>query len=104
MSPPTPAAAVPPEQVRLAWRELFAPPPETGEPPADPAPRAAVLLEGLPLIAAGQVDADGQPLTLRQVTAQLLGHEPAAGWQAPDGRPYLTDLARRALALGHGGD
>src|SRR5262249_31987311 len=57
---------------------------------------------GLPLVAAGQVEDDGQPLTLGQVVGRAVAHEPSAGWQAPDGRPFLVELARRALALGHG--
>jgi hypothetical protein len=84
-----------PEQVRLAWQHAFAEPapPEHGR-------WLALLLDGLPLLAAGRVSDNGTPLPLTGVVARLSAHEPAATWQAPDGRPFLVELARRALALG----
>ncbi|MCI0460478.1 MAG: hypothetical protein L0Z62_26285 [Gemmataceae bacterium] len=84
-----------PEQVRLAWQHLFSQPmaPDHGR-------WLGLLLDGLPLIAAGRVAENGRALPLVSVVTTLSAHEPAATWQTPDGRPFLVELARRILALG----
>jgi hypothetical protein len=101
MPPVTAVSAPSPEQVCAAWAEAFAPPHEGHE------RRLGTLLDGLPLIAAGRVhDEAGQALTLAQVAERAADHEPAARWEAEvrrgaERRPFLAELARRVLALGH---
>jgi hypothetical protein len=87
------------EQVLHAWRQTFEPP------AADHARALGVLLDGLPLFAAGCVRDDNREVTLREVVERALAHEPAQGWRVSgttaEGRPFLPELGRRALALGH---
>src|SRR4051794_26415085 len=70
------------------------------ESPGDLPAQLACLLQGLPAIAAGGVRAEtGEVLTLARVIDGAL----AADWagRQVEGRPFLLELARRALALGH---
>jgi hypothetical protein len=109
---PSPAQAVfapTPEQVRAAWALLFAQPDADTGPAEERARRLGTLLNGVSLIAAGRVrDRAGHPLTLGRLLTEAAGHEAAADWQAEVGlgvaaerRPFLPELARRVLALGH---
>jgi hypothetical protein len=83
-----------PDQIRAAWARVFAAPHVKDG-------LLGILLDGLPLIAAGRVcDDTGQAMTLARVADRAAAHEPAADWQA-EGRPFLAELARRVLALGH---
>jgi hypothetical protein len=108
---PSPALAVPtptPEQIRAAWTSLFAQP--AGSDPVEERGRTlGTLLDGIALVAAGRVtDAAGQALTLGRVVAEASALAAAADWQAEvvrggavERRPFLAELARRVLALGH---
>ncbi len=96
--------AVPhPDQIRDAWSRVLLPSAPSGN--AAERFRWLTLLEGLPLIAAGQIpDETNGPLTLSRLLAQALTQEQAATWQVDSpgaGRPFLCELARRSLALGH---
>lgn len=71
-----------PETIRSAWQQVRALP--EGEPGPDRARCLDVLLDGLPLVADGKVEADGQALSLAQIPA----------------RAAIPELARRLLALG----
>jgi hypothetical protein len=101
MSPARVVSALNSEQVCAAWAAAFAPPSEGHE------RQLGILLDGLPLIAAGRVqDEARQALTLDRVTERAAEHEPAAHWEAEvrhgaERRPFLAELARRVLVLGH---
>jgi hypothetical protein len=109
---PSPAQAVfapTPEQVRAAWALLFAQPSADTGPADERSHRLGTLLGGLSLIAAGRVhDGAGRPLTLGRLVTVAADYEAAADWQAKvlrgvtaERRPFLPELARRVLALGH---
>src|SRR5947207_1637622 len=86
-----------PDQLRDAWRQAFAPGPPSGD-GQECARRLGILLNGLPLIAAGRVqDEAGRAVTPRQVIDRALAQEHAT---SVDGRPFLPELVRRVLALG----
>ena len=88
------------EQIRAAWALTFAQPLDANSPDKG-ARRLGTLLDGLALIAAGRVyDGPDQPLTLVRVVTQAAAYPPAADWQI-ERRPFLAELARRVLALGH---
>ncbi len=88
------------EQVGHAWKRAFEPS------VADHARALGVLLDGLPLVAAGQLHEDGREVTLRAVVERVLAHDQPGRWRLPgpaggEGRPFLIELARRVLVLGH---
>jgi hypothetical protein len=95
MAPQLPPEAPTPEQVRQAWRQAFAEPAADGDRQRD----LGVLLDGLPMIASGRVQDGGRELTVGDVVEKAAAHAPAVGWRARE-RPFLAELARRALALG----
>jgi hypothetical protein len=112
---PSPALTIPaptPGQVRVAWTLLLA---QAAAPDTvaeeERARCLGILLDGLSLIAAGRVcDEAGQALTLGRVMAEAAARDAAADWQAEvirvgpvERRPFLPELARRVLALGHRG-
>jgi hypothetical protein len=93
-----------PDQIRDAWRRALLPASPAGDVP-DRARWLGLLLEGLPLIAAGQVqDETNGTLTLARLITRALTHDQAATWQIDvtgTARPFLCELARRSLGLGH---
>ena len=97
------------EQIRLAWTVLAQPDTVDGTPAEERARHLGHLLAGLVSIAAGHVrDEAGQELSLVRVVRQATAHSSAGDWQADvvhdgavTGRPFLPELARRALALGY---
>jgi hypothetical protein len=109
-SPSLTIRAPTPGQVRVAWTLLLAQAAAPDTVTAEERTRhLGTLLEGLPVIAAGRVDdGAGRMLTLARVLTEAAANKAAADWQAEvvhDGaalrRPFLPELARRVLALGH---
>jgi hypothetical protein len=83
------------EEIRTAWALAVA-----ADAAGDRTRHLGILLNGLAAIAAGRVHDETGPLTLARVVAVTEAHEGATDWQVEQ-RPFLAELARRVLALGH---